>query len=135
MPRIIRSFVVFSCMAITTILTAAIVYWIEAKTGFSLYRFAVWYVFPFGAFLCGIAGASGSFISARVLNSRPGSLTVVLAAANALLMFLVLSWMEYSLATVHGVHLSQQAPFATYLSYVLSHGAINDQLFGKFSIG
>ena len=108
------------CM--TTILTAALVYWIEGKTGFSLYRFTFWIVIPAGSILCGVAGASGSFVSARVMNSRPGTHPGVLAAADSLLMFLALSWMEYSFAVAHGVHLSQQIPFATYLSYVLSHG-------------
>jgi hypothetical protein len=124
MSRILRSFLVVSCMAITTVLTAALVYWIEDQTDFSLYRFTFWFVIPVGALVCGVAGASGALVSARVLNSRPGSYGG-LAAAGALLMFLALSWMEYSFSVVHGVPLSKTIPFSTFLSYVLSHGSIN----------
>ena len=135
MLRILRRFGLVTCSAITTVLTAGLVYWIEDKTRFSLYRFTFWFIMPAGAFICGVAGASGAFFGSRVLNARPGKHLAALVAADSLLMFFSVNWLEYSLAQVHGLRLHDEVSFATYLAYMLSHASINTMGLFSASIG
>jgi len=47
------------CGFVTSLLTAAILWWVEVQFGFAFYTWMFWFVIPVGALLSGFAGASG----------------------------------------------------------------------------
>ena len=56
-----QEFLVALCGFVTCALTALILWRIEGHTGFALYTWMVWFVFPVGAIAAGFAGASGYY--------------------------------------------------------------------------
>lgn len=131
MNRLIQNLAVTLFGAVTSIITAAILVFVELRFGWALYSLTFWFVIPAGAIGAGLIAASGYYYGARLLNFRPtrNFLWVIVAISAGTFFFIY--WLEYMLITVDGNSISDAASFGRFLNYSLSHTAMRFSIRGR----
>ncbi len=89
MGRVLRNLAVVLFGALASVLTVAVLVYLEAKNGQPLFSYALWTYVPVGAVLAGLAGALGYALGAAVLRTRPMNLVapvIVLVAFGTVYM-------------------------------------------------
>jgi hypothetical protein len=120
MPRFLANRFVEICGLATSLLTAAIVLALEHWLNFSFFTLTFWIVVPVGAFLTGIAAASGYYIGAIIVNRRPTKallLNMVIIAAGT---FFLIYYVQYRTLEIDGKAVSDYVSFGRFLQVVLT---------------
>lgn len=97
--------------ALTSLLTAFILYWIESRWNVSLYSFMLWFIIPVGAGISGFAAASGYYLGSRLFNHKPRKILLFNMLAISCGTYLFIQYLDYSFLEIEGI------PVADYLSY------------------
>jgi hypothetical protein len=111
--------------AVTSALTALLLFAIERIFEFSLYTWTFWFVIPVGALLSGFAAATGYLWGAKLLNHRPGRALLVSMVAVSAGTFFLIHYMSYAALTAEGSQLRGSLTFPTYLNLVLTHASVS----------
>src|SRR5208282_4354536 len=115
MNRLTKNLVVALFGAVTSIITAVILVFVELRFGWALYGFTFWFVIPAGAVCAGGIAASGYYFGARLLNFRPTRNLLLFIVAISAGTFFFIYWLEYALLTVDGQSLSSAVSFGQFL--------------------
>ena len=131
MNRLIQNLVITLFGAVTSMITAAILVFVELRFGWVLYSITFWFVIPAGAIGAGLIAASGYYYGARLLNFRPtrNFLWVIVAISAGTFFFIY--WLKYVLITVDGNPIRDAVSFSQYLNYSLAHTAMRFSLRGR----
>ena len=72
MSRIVRNLIVILVGAVTSVLTAAVLFLLGIRGDDSLLDLMAWTIVPVGLIAAGFLAAAGYYVSARILRVRPG---------------------------------------------------------------
>jgi len=91
----------------------------------------IFFILPIGALFSGLAGASGYYVGARLLNHRPTPLlclNIVLASVGT---FFALHYFSYVTLEVEGKNVSDYISFGTYLDTVIRSTSMRFSVRGR----
>lgn len=89
MNGILRNIAVILFGAVTSVLTAAVLLFLEARNGQALFGYALWQYVPVGAIGAGLVASVGYLLGSLVLRVRPAqvvAIAIVLIAAFTVFM-------------------------------------------------
>ena len=141
LQKIGQDFFVSLCGFITSLLTAVILWQIEVHFGFVLYGLMLSFIMPIGAFLSGLMGASGYYVSSRLFSYRPTYLLLLNIVIVSVATFFLIYYLSYVTTLVEGKYISEYITFTQYLNHAIrsismvdSHGEATGELyaFGYF---
>jgi hypothetical protein len=111
--------------AVTSVITAAILFAIEKASGFSVYSWTFWFIFPLGAGLSGFAAATGYYLGAWLVNVKPGSFLLAGVVVISTGTFFLIHYMSYYSLLVDGEHVRNFMSFSAYLNTILTQTSIS----------
>jgi hypothetical protein len=114
-----EDFLVAGCGLVTCVVTALILWWIEAQFGFALYTWTFWFVVPAGAILAGFAGASGYCAGSWLFGHRPTRLLLLNIVIASVVTFFLIYYLSYVTLRVEGKQVSDYISFWQYLDLAL----------------
>ena len=126
------------CGVLTSLLIAALLTYIEIHYGHAFYSFTMWFVFPWGAMVSGMAAASGYSLGARFLNLRADKSLLWIALTSSAAMFFFIQWVDYDFMTYDGVLVRERVTFLHFLNYTIAHTKMHIEshtLRDTFSLG
>jgi hypothetical protein len=107
--------------ALTAVITAAVLAYVEQAFNIALYSYMLWFVVPAGAIGSGLVAASGCYIGARLLHHRPTRFVLIGVLAVSAMTFFLINYLDYASLTVDGLLVRDAIPFTTYLTITLSN--------------
>jgi hypothetical protein len=113
-----EDFLVGLCGFVSSVLTAAILWWIETVFGLALYTWMLWFVIPVGAGFAGFAGATGYYAGSWFFGRRPTRLLLVNIVLVSVSTFFLVHYLSYSALEIDGKRISDYVPFTQYLDFV-----------------
>jgi len=114
-----QDLVVGLCGFVTSLLTAVILWWIEAQFGFAFYTWMFWFVIPVGALLAGFAGASGYLAGSWFFGQRPTRLLLLNIVLASLATFFLIHYLSYVTLRIEDKQVSEYIPFTQYLDIAI----------------
>jgi hypothetical protein len=132
MSRFTQNLVLALCGAVTSVIIAAILAFVELQWGWALYSYTLWVIIPVGAGLAGFAAASGYYFGSRLLNFRPGRDLLVGITAISAGTFFFIYWLEYVFMTVDGKQVSDAISYSEFLNFMVTHTALSFGYRGHF---
>lgn len=107
------------CGFVTSLVTAAILWWVELELGFAFYTWMFWFVLPVGALLSGFAGASGYYAGARIFNHRPTRVLLLNILLVSVGTFFTIHYLSYITLETGGTAVSDYVSFGQYMDVVI----------------
>ncbi len=101
---------------ISCMLTAAILWQIQAQTQFAFYLYSVWFVIPVGAIVSGLVASSGYYFVARILNHRPTRLLLLNILIGAVATFFLIYYFQYLTQTANGKHVAELMSYPQFVN-------------------
>ena len=114
-----QDLIVGLCGFVTSLVTAVILWWVEARFGFAFYSWTFWFVIPVGALLSGCAGASGYLAGSWFFGHRPTRLLLLNIVVASLATFILVHYLSYATLQVEGKEVSDYIPFWQYLDIAI----------------
>ncbi len=118
----------------TSFLTGLLLGLITHSTGHALYSFSLWFIIPVGAFLAGMAAASGYYAGAVTFHQKPVGGVLLNMVAASIGAFLIVHYVPYYLGEVRGVKIKYLVSFWEYLDLHMTHTSVST-LRGRASTG
>ncbi len=134
MNKIQQNLSVSAIGAITSILTAIILFAVETKFGFSFYTWTFWFVVPVGAILSGFAAASGYYMGARLFRVRPTIMILMNMVAISIGTFFLINYLSYITLKVDGQLIRESIPFHSFLDFLIRNESLSFR-FGGHATG
>jgi len=107
------------CGFVTSLLTALILWWVEAHFEFAFYTWTFWFVIPVGALLSGFGGASGYFAGSWFFGHRPTRLLLLNIIIASVATFFLIHYLSYITLQVQGKQVSDYISFSQYLDITI----------------
>ena len=123
------------CGLATSVVTALILWFIEAQFGFALYSWMFWFVLPVGAFLSGFAGASGYYAGSWFFGHRPTGLLRFNIVVASVATFFLIYYLSYVTMEVDGKQVSDYLPFWQYLDIAIRSTSMEFRFRGAIKVG
>jgi hypothetical protein len=123
-----QDLIVGLCGFVTSLLTAVILWWVEAKFGLALYTWMFWFVIPVGALLAGFAGASGYLAGSWFFGHRPTRLLLLNIVLASVATFLLIHFLSYMTLQIDGKRVSDYIPFTRYLDIAIRSTSMDFRL-------
>jgi hypothetical protein len=130
-----EDFLVAGCGFVTCLLTALILWWVEAKFGFALYTWMFWLVIPVGAILSGFAGASGYYAGSWFFGHRPTRLLLLNIVTASVATFFLIYYLSYITPQIDGKGVSDYVPFWRYIDIMLRSTSMEFRYHGAVKLG
>lgn len=130
-----EDFLVAGCGLVTCVLTALILWWIEAQFGFALYTWTFWFIIPAGALLAGFAGASGYYAGSWLFGHRPTRLLLLNIVIASVATFFLIYYLSYITLQMEGKRVSDYIPFLQYLDLALRSTSLEFRYRGAVKLG
>ena len=108
----------------SSLLTAILVAAIDHFTGINIFTFALWFIIPVGALLCGFAAAWGYYLGAKYLQQRPTKILLLQMVVIATFTQVLIYWLEYKSLVIGDVHVDQFISFWRYVDVSLTSARI-----------
>jgi hypothetical protein len=125
MKKLIQDLSVSAIGAITSILTAILLFVIEDKFGFAFYSWTFWFIVPVGAILSGLCAASGYYAGARLFRARPTPWILVNMITISIITFFLIYYMSYITIKVDGQPLREIVSFQAFLDTIFRHESLS----------
>jgi hypothetical protein len=106
-------------------ITGGILGTIDAATGFALYSLILFFIVPVGAFIAGIAAASGYYFGSTLFHQKPAggvAINMVLVTIGA---YLLAHYIPYESLVVEGVSIKERISFLQYLDLSIRHTTLS----------
>lgn len=100
---------------VTSMLTAVILFLLEAFAHFAVYSFMLWFIIPVGAIAAGFVAASGYYIGGRLMQYRPDRILFFNVIVVSVLTFVALNFLLYIFSTINGRAVAEMMSFPQYL--------------------
>jgi hypothetical protein len=108
-------------IAITSVAAAVGNLVIARMTGFNIFSLKLWFIFPAGALIVGVAASSGGLLAARLFNAAPKIIDAVFMAMLAAMTMFLIYYLDYFTAVLDdGRRVSSIATFAQYVDFELT---------------
>jgi len=127
--------VVGFCGFATSLLTALILWGIEARFGFALYTWTLWLVIPVGALLSGFAGATGYYAGSWFFGHRPTRLLLLNIVIASVGTFFTIHYLSYITLQIEGKQVSDYIPFWQYLDIAIKSTSMEFRFRGAAKLG
>jgi hypothetical protein len=101
---------------VTCMVTAFILWQIQAQTQFAFYLYSVWFVIPVGAIVSGVVASSGYYFVARIFNHRPTRLLLVNILIGAVATFFLIYYFQYLTQTANGKRVADLMSYPQFVS-------------------
>jgi hypothetical protein len=106
-------------------ITGGILGLIDASTGFALYSLILFFIVPVGAFVAGIAAASGYYFGSTLFHQKPAggvAINMVLVTIGA---YLIAHYIPYNSLVVEGISIKDRISFFQYLDLSIRHTTLS----------
>ncbi len=110
--------------AVTSLLTAFILYWVESRWSMSFYSLMIWFIIPAGAGVSGFAAASGYYFGARFFNHKPRKIILLNMLAVSFGTYLFIQYLDYSFLEVEGKSVAHYLSFWEYLDISMTNTSV-----------
>ena len=110
--------------AMTSILTALVLFLIEQTFEVSVYAWIWCFVFPVGALLAGFAASGGYYFGAWYFDYRPTRQILLNMVGVSVGTFFLVHWLGYRFMQVGGNLISEQISFFPYLDFLFRHQSV-----------
>jgi hypothetical protein len=110
--------------AITSLLTAILLSWIERHWNFSIYSFMFWFVIPVGAIGAGFVAAGGYYLGAVFFNHRPQKIILLNMIAISLGTYFLIQYLDYIFLEIEGKQVSDVLSFWQYWDLTTAHTSV-----------
>lgn len=130
-----EDFLVAGCGLVTSLLTALILWLIEARFGFSIYTWSLWFVIPIGALFSGFAGASGYYAGSWFFGHRPTRLLLLNIVIASVATFFLIHYLSYITLEIEGKRVSDYIPFWQYLDIAIRSASMEFRYRGAVKLG
>lgn len=124
MKNLFKDIFIILLGALTSLLTALVLYWIESHWEISFYSLMVWFVIPAGAGVSGFAAASGYYLGARFFNYKPKKIFLIGILGVSIGTYLFIQYLDYSLLEVKGESVAHYLSFWEYLDISLTNTSV-----------
>lgn len=124
MKRLLEDIVVTGFGAVTSLFTAALLFFIEQQFDLSVYTFTLCFAVPIGAIGAGFVAASGYYVGAKVFNHRPRAVILLNMVVISLATFFLIRYLGYSYLEVDGRLARDYVSFIDYLDVVIRHSSL-----------
>jgi len=135
MKRTVQDFIVSGFGAITSILTAIVLFLIEQSIGLSIYTWTVWFIIPAGAICAGFVAAGGYYLGAKFFNHRTSWLILFNMVAISVATFVLVHYLTYAFMEVDGRPVHEFVPFESYMDIRLRHTSVEFRYRGAAKLG
>ena len=126
-PVVVRKFardlVITACGAVTSAITAVLLYWIEEAFHVSIYTWTRWF-FPGGALIAGFVASGGYYFGARYFAYRPTRQVLLHMIGVSVGTFFLVHWLRFMFLNVGGELVSARMSFSTYLDFLFRHQSL-----------
>jgi hypothetical protein len=109
--------------AVSSVLTALLLWYVAEKTDFSFYTLMHWFIVPTGAICSGFVAAAGYYAGAVLFHHRPHRLMLLSMTAIAVGTYFLINYFEYRALEVDGERVSNVVGFWEYLDFRVSHSS------------
>ena len=133
MNRSAKASITTLCGIGSSVLTAALLSFVELHWGHALYSFTAWFVIPIGAVGAGMVAAAGYLIGARLAHHRPSVKLLGLIVTTSAAMFFLIQWMDYTFMSVDGQPIQNGLSFGDFLGYTVAHTSLRFGMRGHFT--
>lgn len=110
--------------AISSLLTAVILSWMERHWNVSIYSFMVLFVIPVGAISAGLMAAGGYYIGAILCHHRPQKVILINMIAISLGTYFLIQYLGYVFLEIDGRQVSEAVSFKQYWNITTAHTAV-----------
>ncbi len=115
--KFVRDLIITACGALTSAITAVLLYWIEEAFHVSIYTWTWWFI-PAGAVLAGFAASGGYYFGARYFAYRPSRRILLDMIGISIGTFFLVHWLRFMSLNVGGELISERMSFQTYLDFL-----------------
>lgn len=133
MKKFMQDLLVTFFGAITSLITAIILVFVELEFELVIYSWMMWFVIPVGAIGSGFVAASGYYFGSKIFNHKPGGMVLLNMVLISLGTYLLINYLIYLSLSIDGVYISEYAPFLKYLDISIKETSM--QFFTKYNIG
>ncbi|MFI5342722.1 MAG: hypothetical protein ACHQUC_00705 [Chlamydiales bacterium] len=124
MKNVLKDVLITLFGAVTSLLTALILYWIESRWNISFYSLMVWFVIPAGAGISGFAAASGYYFGARLFNHKPRITILLNMIVVSFGTYLLIQYLDYSFLETEGKSIAHYLSFWEYLDISMTNSSV-----------
>ena len=130
MRQSLENLVLTLCGAITAVLVASLMFWVEQSFQLSLYSWTFWFILPVGAGLTGFAATSGFWIGSKFLHYRIRSFLWLQTLVVALGSYVLIQFLGYWNARFGEIPLHSVISFGQYLNLEIQASTLTFNLHG-----
>jgi hypothetical protein len=109
----------------TSLLTGIILGLIEVYTGHAIYSWMFWFILPVGAFVSGMAAASGYYAGAVLFHQKPAGGVLFNMVAASVTAFFIVHYIPYFMLEVEGICVKDAISFWQYLDLDIRHTSLS----------
>jgi len=107
--------------AITSLLTAVILSWVERHFNFAFYSLMVWFVIPAGAVCAGLVASGGYYLGAIVFNHKPQAIILLNMIAISIGTYFLVQYLDYIYVEIEGKRIADYISFVDYWDLTTAH--------------
>lgn len=124
MNRITRNLALVLLGVVCSLITAAILVFVELRTGQALFSYLAWTYVPVGAIAAGLVAAAGFYGGSHLLRLRPPRLMLIAMIAIAAGSVYVMDTVEFGLMTFNRKNVSSTAALGRFLTYSFANSPL-----------
>jgi hypothetical protein len=117
--------------AITSLLTALLVFWIEKTSGYAISSWTFWFVIPVGALICGGVASSGYYLGAKALDHKPKFELLINMLVISVGTYFLIQYLQYSSMLVEGKKVSEMVSFWKFWTVVTTNLTLHSIELGR----
>jgi len=121
--KFVRDLIITACGALTSAVTAVLLYWLQEAFHASIYTWTWWFI-PAGAILAGFAASGGYYFGARYFAYRPTRQILLNVIGVSVGTFFLVHWLRFMFLNVGGELVSERMSFSTYLDFLFRHQSL-----------
>ena len=134
MKATIQDLVITIFGAISSLLTAVILFWIESHWNLSIYSFMLWFVIPVGAIGSGFVAAGGYYLGSILFNHKPKGTILLNMVAISIGTYFLIQYLDYLFLEIEGQRIADAISFWSYWDVSISHQSVQFSVKGR-SVG
>jgi hypothetical protein len=135
MNRITRNLVVVLLVAVSSLIVAAALIFVELRSGRQLYGYTLWTYVPAGAIGAGLVAAAGFYLAFRVLRVRPSKLALIAVVVFAAGTVFLVDSVDFGLSTTDRRSIADAAAFTQFLGNSLANSPLKIAFAGASDSG
>jgi len=119
-----QNFLVTLCGAVSSVLTALLLSWLEMRWRFSFYSYMLWFVIPVGAICSGFVAAGGYYFGSILFKKKPTPMILLNMVSISIGTYFFIQYLDYISLEIDGKQVAEFLSFWKYWDITMSHSAV-----------